>query len=189
MNKGYLDSQSRKTLTAEEKLHLARQRGVYSEYGLPINKNKQNRHILGSKEFTYFNTKSKKDGKAGYSFFFPDFNILEVLPNLIGTGIQEFENGHIRSELVKCSCNIGLGGRDALVVTDVLSIRYSSTGIHAFPVHPNVYDDAIKTLKKKNRQARFTASRRSVLIGFIHNIQSFLGKIKKIFYFFSRMRL
>ena len=44
MNKGYLDSQSRKTLTAEEKLHLARQRGVYSEYELPINKNKQDRH-------------------------------------------------------------------------------------------------------------------------------------------------
>ncbi|MBQ3838946.1 MAG: hypothetical protein II819_03245 [Fibrobacter sp.] len=108
MNKGFLDSQSRKILTTEEKLHLARQRGVYSEYELPINKNKQNRHILGSKEFTYFDSKSKKDGKA---------------------------------------------------------------------------------LKKKNRQARFTASRRSVLIGFIHNIQSFLGKIKKIFYFFSRMRL
>ena len=180
MNKGHLDSKSREILSAEEKLHLAIQRGVCSEYKLPINKNKQNRHILGSKEFAYFDTKSKNEGKAGYSFFFPDFNILEVLPNLIGTGVPEFEKGRLKSELVKCSCNIGLGGRESLVVTDVLSIRYSSTGIHAFPVHPNVYDDAIKTLKKKNRQARFTASCRSVLIGFVINIQSFLVKVKKI---------
>lgn len=42
------------------------------------------------------------------------------------------------------------------------------------------YDDAIKTLKKKNRQARFTASCRSVFIGFVINIQSFLVKVKKI---------
>lgn len=177
MNEGHLDTKSREILTTEEKLDLARQRGVYSKYEFTINKNKQNRHILGSKEFAYFDAKSKNEGKAGYSFFFPEFNIYEVLPNLIGTGIQEFENGHIKSELVKCSCNIGFGGRDNLVVTDVLSIRYSSTGIHAFPVHPNVYDDAFK---KKNRQARFTASCRSVLIGFTNNIQSFLRKVKKI---------
>ena len=44
MNKGYLDSQSRKKQTTEEKLHLARQRGVYSEYEPSINKNKRNRH-------------------------------------------------------------------------------------------------------------------------------------------------
>ena len=179
MNKGHLGTRSKKILSEEEKLHLAKRCGVYSEYELPINKNKQNRHILGSKEFVYFDAKSKNEGKAGYSFFFPDFNILEVLPSLIGTGIPEFEKGHLKSELVKCSCNVGLGGRESLVVTDVLSIRYSSTGIHAFPVHPNVYDDAIKTLKKKNRQARFTASCRSVLIGFIINIQSFWRKVKK----------
>ena len=180
MSKGFLDTKSREMLSEEEKLHLAKRRGVYSEYKLPINKNKQNRHILGSKEFAYFDTKSKKEGKAGYSFFFPDFNILEALPSLIGTGIQEFEKGHLKSELVKCSCNVGLGGRESLVVTDVLSIRYSSTGIHAFPVHPNIYDETLKRLKKKNRQARFTASCRSVLIGFVNNIHSFWRKVKKI---------
>ena len=180
-------------MTTEEKLQLARKRNIYTEYELSvlwrsflqnldkftINKNKQLRHIAGSKEFTFFDDRSKLEGKAGYSFFFPDFNIHAELPQLIGTGILEFENGIPKRETVKCSCNVGLGGREKLVTTNVLSIRYSSTGFHAFPVHPNVYDDIVKKLKKKNRQARFTASCRSVLVGFFYNIHSFLKKVKK----------
>ena len=91
----------------------------------------------------------------------------------------EFDNDIPKRETVKCSCNVGLGGREKLISTNVLSIRYSSTGIHAFPVHPNIYDETLKRLKKKNRQARFTASCRSVLVGFIYNIHSFFQKIKK----------
>ena len=180
-------------MTTEEKIQLARKRNIYTEYELNvlwrsflqnldkfiINKNKQLRHIAGSKEFIFFDNRSKLEGKAGYSFFYPDFNILEELSQLIGTGILEFENDLPKRETVKCSANIGLGGREKLVTTNVLSIRYSSTGIHAFPVHPNIYDDTVKRLKKKNRQARFTASCRSVLVGFFCNIHSFLKKVKK----------
>ena len=180
-------------MTAEEKIQLARKRNIYTEYEInvlwlsflqnldkfSINKNKQLRHIAGSKEFSFFDDKSKLEGKAGYSFFYPNFNIFEELPQLIGTGILEFDNDIPKRETVKCSCNVGLGGREKLISTNVLSIRYSSTGIHAFPVHPNIYDETLKRLKKKNRQARFTASCRSVLVGFIYNIHSFFQKIKK----------
>ena len=151
---------------------------MLNEDKLEINKNKQNRHIFGSKEFNYFDMKSKREGKAGYSFFYPCFNILEVLPRLIGTGVLEFEKGIPKREWIHFLGDIGLGGKDELVVTNVLSIRYSSTGIHAFPVHPNVYKDVVKCMKKKNRQARFTASCRSVLVGFIKNIQSLIEKVK-----------
>lgn len=175
-------------------LERARAQGTYSEYELNvllpaywknkemlvINKNKQNRHIVGSKEFAYFDAKSQKEGKIGYSYFYPHIDILKILPRIVGTGILEFENGIPKRETVKCSFDIGLGGRNKLVVTNVMSIRYSATGIHAFPVHPNVYEDIVKYLKKKNRQARFTASCRSVLIGFISNIQSFFEKVKLV---------
>ena len=178
----------------EKLLKKARARGLYTEHELNdlwpvflqsrgqliVNRNKQYRHIIGSKEFLYFNAKSLEAGKAGYSFFYPDFNIIEILPTLVGNGILEFEDGIPKKETIKCPHNIGLGGKDTLVVTNVISIRYSSTGIHAFPVHPNVYNDAVNCLKKKNRQARFTASCRSVLVGFISNIHSFLAKIKTI---------
>lgn len=194
MHEDFLGKESGNIVAMEIWLKQAKFRRMYSEYEwnvllpafwknkemLVINKNKQNRHIVGSKEFAYFNVKSQKEGKIGYSYFYPHIDILEILPRIIGTGILEFENGKPKRETVKCSYNIGVGGRIGLVVTDVLSIRYSTTGVHAFPVHPNVYDDIVNRLKKKNRQARFTASCRSVLIGFISNIQSFFEKVKRI---------
>ena len=194
MHEDFLGKESGNIVAMEIWLKQAKFRRMYSEYEwnvllpafwknketLVINKNKQNRHIVGSKEFAYFNVKSQKEGKIGYSYFYPHIDILEILPRIIGTGILEFENGKPKRETVKCSYNIGVGGRIGLVVTDVLSIRYSTTGVHAFPVHPNVYDDIVNRLKKKNRQARFTASCRSVLIGFISNIQSFFEKVKNM---------
>lgn len=194
MHEDFLGKESGNIVAMEIWLKQAKFRRMYSEYEwnvllpafwknketLVINKNKQNRHIVGSKEFAYFNVKSQKEGKIGYSYFYPHIDILEILPRIIGTGILEFENGKPKRETVKCSYNIGVGGRIGLVVTDVLSIRYSTTGVHAFPIHPNVYDDIVNRLKKKNRQARFTASCRSVLIGFISNIQSFFEKVKRI---------
>ena len=86
MNEGLLDTKSRETLTAEEKLHLAKQRGVYSEYELEvlipafllnreydkINREKQQKHIAGSYEFEQANAKSRRLGFAGSSFFDPD---------------------------------------------------------------------------------------------------------------------
>jgi hypothetical protein len=194
MHEDLLGKESGNIVAMEIWLKQAKFRRMYSEYEwnvllpafwknketLVINKNKQNRHIVGSKEFAYFNVKSQKEGKIGYSYFYPHIDIMEILPRIIGTGILEFENGKPKRETVKCSYNIGVGGRIGLVVTDVLSIRYSTTGVHAFPIHPNVYDDIVNRLKKKNRQARFTASCRSVLIGFISNIQSFFEKVKRI---------
>ena len=179
-------------MAIDNRIERARARGLYTDYELDvlwpkflaerekllINKNKQNRHIIESKEFIYFDGRSKSEGKAGYSFFFPDFDIVDVLPELTGTGILEFENGLPQKETLFFPYKIGYGGRQTLVETNVLSIRYSSTGIHAFPVHPNIYKDTINRLKKKNRWARFTASCRSVLIGFPNNIQSFLRKVK-----------
>lgn len=194
MHEDFLGKESGNIVAMEIWLKQAKFRRMYSEYEwnallpafwknketLVINKNKQNRHIVGSKEFAYFNVKSQKEGKIGYSYFYPHIDILEILPRIIGTGVLEFENGKPKRETVKCSYNIGVGGRIGLVVTDVLSIRYSTTGVHAFPIHPNVYDDIVNRLKKKNRQARFTASCRSVLIGFISNIQSFFEKVKEM---------
>lgn len=125
-------------MTAEEKIQLARKRNIYTEYEInvlwlsflqnldkfSINKNKQLRHIAGSKEFSFFDDKSKLEGKAGFSFFYPNFNIFEELPQLIGTGILEFDNDIPKRETVKCSCNVGLGGREKLISTNVLSIGH-----------------------------------------------------------------
>ena len=186
MNKGHLDSLSSKPLTAEEKLHLARQRGVYSEYELDvlipafllnkeydkINREKQNRHIAGS------------------AFFDSDFDIFKEIKNIRGTGLLDFNsNGLPLEEIVKCHRTIGYGGSNKLIRTDVISIRYSKTETHAFPVDPADY---MKVLDRKEKTCIGLTTRHATGVsrtGFVHNIQSFLGKIKKIIYFFSRMRL
>ena len=57
-------------------------------------------------------------GKQAIHFFYPNFNIFEELPQLIGTGILEFDNDIPKRETVKCSCNVGLGGREKLNVKE-----------------------------------------------------------------------
>lgn len=204
MNKGHLDSLSSKPLTAEEKLHLARQRGVYSEYELDvlipafllnkeydkINREKQNRHIVGTYEYKQADTKSKRMDFAGSAFFDSDFDIFKEIKNIRGTGLLDFNsNGLPLEEIVKCHRTIGYGGSNKLIRTDVISIRYSKTETHAFPVDPADY---MKVLDRKEKTCIGLTTRHATGVsrtGFVHNIQSFLGKIKKIFYFFSRMRL
>ena len=204
MNKGLLNTRSRETLTAEEKLHLAKKWGVYSEYELEvripafllnkeydkINREKQNRHVVGTYEYKQADTKSKRLGYAGSAFFDSDFDIFKEIKNIRGTGLLDFNsNGLPLEEIVKCHRTIGYGGRNKLIRTDVISIRYSKTETHAFPVDPSDY---VKVLDRKEKTCIGLTTRHATGVsrtGFVHNIQSFLGKIKKIFYFFSRIRL
>ena len=193
MNEGLLDTKSRETLTAEEKLHLAKQRGVYSEYELEvlipafllnreydkINREKQQKHIAGSYEFEQANAKSRRLGFAGSSFFDPDFDIYKEIQNIRGTGIICFnDDGFPIRETVKLHRTIGFGGRDKLTRTSVVSIRYSRTETHAFPVNPDIYE---KELKRKKACIGLTTRHNSGVsrTGFFHNIQSFLRKVKK----------
>ena len=67
------------------------------------------------------------------------------MPKLVGTGVIIFyEDGRIKEELIKYYRDIGYAGKYVLEGTNVMSIRYSGTGIHATPIHPNRYNDAVK---------------------------------------------
>ena len=195
MNKGLLNTRSRETLTAEEKLHLAKKWGVYSEYELnvliptfllnkeydKINREKQNRHIVGTYEYKQADTKSKRMGFAGSAFFDSDFDIFKEIKNFRGSGLLDFNSdGTPLEEIVKLHRNIGYGGRNKLTRTNVISIRYSKTETHAFPVDPADY---VKVLNRKEKTCIGLTTRHVTGVsrtGFIHNIQSFLRKVKKI---------
>ena len=195
MNKGFLDAKSRKLLSAKEKLHLAKQRGVYSEYELnvliptfllnkeydKINREKQNRHIVSTYEYKQADTKSKQKGYAGSAFFDSDFDIFKEIKNFRGSGLLDFNSdGTPLEEIVKLHRNIGYGGRNKLIRTNVISIRYSKTETHAFPVDPADY---VKVLNRKEKTCIGLTTRHVTGVsrtGFIHNIQSFLRKVKKI---------
>ena len=150
--------------TDEEKLALAKARGIYSDHELidlipafianrnhdKINRECQNRHILGTYEYKQADIKSKKQGFAGSAFFNSDFNIYEEIVRIRGTGILIFDyDGRIKSETVKYHRIVGFGGMNTLERTDVISIRYSKTGSHAFPVHRNKYEDDLIFVKNK----------------------------------------
>ena len=195
MNEGFLDAKSREILSAEEKLELAKWRGVYSEYELnvlippfllnkeydKINREKQKRHIVGTYEYKQADTKSKQKGYAGSAFFDSDFDIFKEIKNIRGTGLLDFNiDGTPLEEIVKLNRNIGYGGRKKLVRTDVISIRYSKTETHAFPVDSADY---VKVLDRKEKTCIGLTTRHVTGVsrtGFIHNIQSFWRKVKKI---------
>ncbi len=165
MNKGFLDAKSRKLLSAKEKLHLAKQRGVYSEYELnvlwptflaentsrQINLECQKKHIVGTKTYENYDRVSKEKGFAGAAFFDYDIDVYNLIKKSSGTGIVVFSKaGLVKEEIVKCENEIGYAGSEKLVRTDVMSIRYAKKGFHATPVHPSKYDDTINFLKNRN---------------------------------------
>ncbi|MBR5411678.1 MAG: hypothetical protein IK114_01370 [Fibrobacter sp.] len=90
----------RDILTTEEKIRLAQKRGVYTEYELDVlipafpsnkefdkvNREKQNRHIVGTYEYKQADAKSKRLGFAGTAFFDSDFDIFMEIKNIRGTG-------------------------------------------------------------------------------------------------------
>lgn len=159
--------------TDEEKLAKARASGLYTERELAemwpvfladknnliINREKQNRHIVGTKEYEIILENNKKGvGKrknrpAPQSFFDSNFDPLTEYAKLVGTGLLYREkNGEIR-EMIKYVRENGFAGWDSLVPTDIIGIRHSKKGGHLFPVHPNEYEKKIKMLKdtKKSR--------------------------------------
>lgn len=145
--------------TDEEKLAKARASGLYTEKELnelipamlankkynKVNKEKQNNHIVGTKKYHDLDFESKSAGNAGYAYFDADFDPFKELPKLVGTGVIVFyKDGRIKEELVKYYRDIGYAGKYVLERTNVMSIRYSGTGIHATPIHPNRYNEAVK---------------------------------------------
>ena len=167
MNKGSLDTKSSKALTTEEKLHLAKQRGVYTEHELnvlwpaflaentsrQINLECQKKHIIGTKIFENYDRVSKQKGFAGAAYFDYDINVHNLVKQSVGTGIVVFSKaGIVKEEIVKLENDIGYAGCEKLVRTNVLSIRYAKKGIHATPVHPSKYADTINFLKNRDNK-------------------------------------
>lgn len=157
--------------TDEEKLAKAKASGLYTEKELnelwpafladennyKINREKQNRHIVGKYEYNYQNEKNqKKDEKyrtVGQSFYDSDFDIYSEIKKYVGTGVLIFDINGINPprETVKLLREIGFAGEKKFVMTDVISIRYSVSGIHAVPVHPNKYKEDIEYVKKTKK--------------------------------------
>ena len=179
-------------MTIEEKIHLAKDFGVYTEYEinvlLPtflantefdrINRDKQNRHILGTYEYKQADAKSKRLGFAGTAFFDSSFNIFNEIADIRGTGLLDFnDEGLPLCEIVKLHRQIGYGGKNTLVRTNVISIRYSKTETHAFPVDPADYE---KVLNKKKTCIELTTRHATGVsrTGFANNIYSFFQKVK-----------
>lgn len=161
--------------TDEEKLAKARASGLYIEKefnelwpaflsdksNYKINREKQNQHIVGTKEYSIaLDNQRKNIGKSKknkrpeeVSFFDSTFDPFDIYSKIVGTGILYKDKNNDFRELVKYSKPVGFGGWDSLVRTDVIGIRYSKKGGHLFPVHPNKYDDKIRELleTKKSR--------------------------------------
>ena len=185
---------STRKMTINKKIKLARKHGVYTEYELnnlipaflankefdKINRDKQNRHITGTYEFKLADAKSKKLGFAGTAFFDTEFDIFKEIENIRGTGLIDFDSdGYPIGEIVKVDKKIGFGGKNKLIQTNIISIRYSKTGSHAFPVDPADYDN-VRIKKEKTCIGLTTRHATGVSrTGFYHNIQSFLRKVKK----------
>ena len=158
--------------TDEEKLAKAKASGLYTEKELnelwpafladennyKINREKQNRHIVGTKEFQIIKENGikgvgeRKNRPADQCFFDSNFDPFTMYEKLVGTGILFKEGNEIR-ELVKYTKDVGYAGWDSLVKTDVIGIRHSKKGGHLFPVHPNEYEKKIRKLQdtKKSR--------------------------------------
>lgn len=159
--------------TVEEKLAKAKASGLYTEKELKemwpvfladaanfkINKEKQNRHIVGTKEYQIIKENrnkgvgERKNRPADQCFFDSVFDPFEMYEKLVGTGILYKDGKEEVRELVKYTKDVGYAGWDSMVRTDVIGIRHSKKGGHMFPVHPNEYDKKIKKLKetKKSR--------------------------------------
>ena len=118
---------------------------------LIINREKQNRHIVGTKEYEIILENNKKgvgerkNRPALQCFFDSDFDPFAEYEKLVGTGILFDVNGEKR-EIIKYIRPVGFAGWDSLVRTNIIGIRHSNTGGHLFPVHPNKYQKTIKML-------------------------------------------
>ena len=185
----------KKRYTTKEKIKLAKKRGVYTEYELnvlipafltnkefdEINKEKQNKHIVGTFEFKHADAKSKHLGFAGSAFFIADFDIYAEIKNIRGTGLINFNiDGFPTGEIVKFYRKIGFGGKNVLTYTDVISIRYSKTKTHAFPVDPIVYEKEFSRKKKTCIELTIRHISGVSRTGFIKNVHSFFRKVKTL---------
>lgn len=152
--------------TDEEKLAKAKASGLYNEHELnvlipamlsnknyrKVNKEKQNKHVVGTKRFLHDDLESKNAGFAGCAYFDGDFDPYDKITKLCGTGIVLFDSkGKIQEELVKYYKDVGFAGKYILERTDVISIRYSNTGVHGTPVHRNKYGEKLELKQKKHR--------------------------------------
>ena len=182
-------------MTIEEKIQLAKERCVYTEYELnvfipafltnsefdKINKEKQNKHIAGTFEYKQADAKSKRLGYVGSAYFDSNFDIFKELKKIRGTGLIDFNSeGNPIGEIVKLHRNIGYGGKDKLIYTDVISIRYSKTVTHAFPVDPTDYE---KVLDRKEKTCIELTTRHATRVsrtGFLNNVHSFFAKVKAL---------
>ena len=82
--------------------------------------------------------------------FDTEFDIFKEIENIRGTGLIDFDSdGYPIGEIVKVDKKIGFGGKNKLIQTNIISIRYSKTGSHAFPVDPADYDN-VRIKKRKN---------------------------------------
>lgn len=180
-------------MNIEEKIQLAQERGVYTKYELDvlipaflsnaefdkINREKQNRHIIGTYEYRQADAKSKRHGFIGSAFFDSDFDIFQEMENIRGTGLINFNSEGIPlEEIVQFHKKIGYGGKNKLIHTNVISIRYSKTENHAFPVDPADYE---KVLRKKEKTCFELTTQHATGVsrtGFVNNIYSFLKKVK-----------
>ena len=183
----------KKRYTTKEKINLAQKRGIYTEYELnvlipafltnkvfdEINKEKQNKHIVGTFEFKQADDKSKRLGLAGSAYFAADFDIFSEIKNIRGTGLINFNiNGFPTGEIIKFYKKVGFGGKHILTHTDVISIRYSKTKTHAFPVDPIVYEKEFSRKEKTCIELTIRHNSGVSRTGFANNIYSFFKKIK-----------
>ncbi len=151
--------------TDKEKLAKARASGLYTEKELnelipamlankkykKINREKQDRHVVGTKINRDYNKESLEKHYAGAAFFDSDFNPYEKVLDLVGTGIIVFrDDGFVIEEVVKYYKDIGFAGGKILERTNVISLRYSGTGIHATPVYRHKYEKRLNEKQKKH---------------------------------------
>ena len=146
-----------------------------------INKEKQNKHIVGTFEFKHADAKSKHLGFAGSAFFIADFDIYAEIKNIRGTGLINFNiDGFPTGEIVKFYRKIGFGGKNVLTYTDVISIRYSKTKTHAFPVDPIVYEKEFSRKKKTCIELTIRHISGVSRTGLFNNVHSFFMKVKTL---------
>ena len=118
---------------------------------MPINREKQDRHVVGTKINRDYNKESLEKYYAGAAFFDSDFNPYEKVLDLVGTGIIVFrDDGFVIEEVVKYYKDIGFAGGKILERTNVISLRYSGTGIHATPVYRHKYEKRLNEKQKKH---------------------------------------
>ncbi len=122
----------------DDKIKETRDKILKGEYNLKVREQKQQEHIIGTKQWVNRVKNNIEQGRIPQSAFDKNINIQKIIDKYKGTGVVEFRGKDIfPREYVNADREIGIFFNNKInkyVRTNRIAIHYSSKGTHAYPV-------------------------------------------------------